>query len=212
MLRTLAADGKGKESGIMAKKRNRGAGRPVTNTQSGESSSPSGGGIRGRTDAAQAASSSSGGGNGQTAQAAAGQTASAETARPLDKISAMGHAVWLMTQSAPHKHLFITDLEWLLMPAIAAGQFRLWRKDNLPLAFASWAFLNEETEKRMIAGNQRLGPGAWTSGDRLWLMDLIAPFGGKEEALKELKEKVFPGRTIKSLQPDAEGKMRVMEW
>ena len=149
--------------------------------------------------------------------AAAGSVASDEAAaveaqRPLDKVSAMGHAVWLMTQSPVHKHLFISDLEWLLMPPIASGQFRLWRKDNMPLAFASWAFLSEETEQRMIAGQQRLAPGAWNSGDRLWLMDLIAPFGGKEEALQELKEKVFPGRTIKSLQPDADGKMRVMEW
>ena len=82
----------------------------------------------------------------------------------------------------------------------------------MPLAFASWAFLNEETEKRMVAGKGRIGPGAWTSGDRLWLMDLIAPFGGREDALKELKTAVFPGRTIKSLQPGKDGKLQVMEW
>ena len=158
----------------------------------------------GKTNAAQQAPSTD-------ATSQTGQT-QAETQRPLDKISAVGHAVWLMTQSPLHKHLFITDMEWLLLPPVAAGQFRLWRKDNLPLAFASWAFLNEETEQRMIAGQNRLAPGAWKSGDRLWLMDLIAPFGGKEEVLKELKEQVFPGRTIKSLQPDAEGKMRVMEF
>ena len=132
--------------------------------------------------------------------------------RPLDKVSAVGHATWLMSQSSVHKHLFITDIEWLLLPPIAAGQFRLWRKDNMPLAFASWAFLNEETERRMVEGKGRIGPGAWTSGDRLWLMDLIAPFGGREDALKELKSVVFPGRTIKSLQPDQSGAMRTVEW
>lgn len=163
--------------------------------------------------------------NGETAATAASFTsAAAATAglqgaadggddqRPLDKISAVGHAIWLMTQSPIHKHLFIADMEWLLLPAIAAGQFRLWRKDNLPLAIATWGFLNEEAEQRMISGKGRLAPGAWKSGDRLWLMDLIAPFGGKEEALKELKAVVFPGRTIKSLQPDEQGNMRVMEW
>ena len=64
----------------------------------------------------------------------------------------------------------------------------------------------------MVEGKGRIGPGAWTSGDRLWLMDLIAPFGGKEEALKELKTVVFPGRTIKSLQPDKDGAIRTIEW
>ena len=131
--------------------------------------------------------------------------------RPLDKISAVGHGVWLMTQSPIHKHLFIADLEWMLLPPIAAGQFRLWRKDNLPLAIATWGFLNEEAEQRLIAGKGRLAPGAWKSGDRLWLMDLIAPFGGKDDALKELRTVVFAGKTIKTLQPDETGQMRVVE-
>ena len=132
--------------------------------------------------------------------------------KPLDKISAVGHAAWLMSQSPLHKHLFITDLDWLLMPPIAAGQFRLWRKENMPLAFASWAFLTEEAEQRLIAGRGKLAPGAWSGGDRLWLMDLIAPFGGREEAVKELKTVVFPGRTIKSLNPGQDGKLQVVEF
>ena len=65
-----------------------------------------------------------------TAEAAAAEQAQ-EAQRPLDKISAVGHAVWLMSQSSVHKHLFIADTEWLLLPPIAAGQFRLWRKDNI---------------------------------------------------------------------------------
>lgn len=38
--------------------------------------------------------------------------------------------------------------------------------------------------------------------------------GGQEAAVKELREQVFPGRTIKSLQPapDGSGKMAVVEW
>lgn len=146
-----------------------------------------------------------------TAPTMASEGVASDGGRPLDKISAVGHAVWLMTQSPLHKHLFLTDLEWLLMPPIAAGQFRLWRKDNMPLAFASWALLTEEAEQRLIAGRAKLAPAAWTGGDRLWLMDLIAPFGGREEAVKEIKTVVFPGRTIKSLQPGPDGKLQILE-
>ncbi|MBT3333222.1 MAG: toxin-activating lysine-acyltransferase [Rhodospirillaceae bacterium] len=55
-----------------------------------------------------------------------------------------------MMRSAPHRHLFVGDLEWLLMPPIACKQFRLWRRENMPVAFASWALLSDEVEARLI--------------------------------------------------------------
>ena len=79
------------------------------------------------------------------------------------------------------------------------------------LAFASWAFLNEEAEQRLMTGKGRIAPGMWNSGDRVWLMDLVAPFGGRDDALKELKSAVFPGRTVKTMAPGPDGKMQVVE-
>lgn len=35
--------------------------------------------------------------------------------------------------------------------------------------------------------------------DRLWVVEVIAPFGGSEEMVKDLKAKVFPDRQIKYL-------------
>lgn len=40
-------------------------------------------------------------------------------------------------------------------------------------------------------------PEDWKSGDKLWVVEIIAPFGGAEEMLKDLKMKVFPEREIK---------------
>jgi cytolysin-activating lysine-acyltransferase len=31
----------------------------------------------------------------------------------------------------------------------------------------------------------------WKCGDKLWIVEMIAPFGGIDEMLKELKAKVF---------------------
>ena len=36
-----------------------------------------------------------------------------------------------------------------------------------------------------------MAPNDWQSGDRLWLVELIAPFGGQEEMLKDLQVNVF---------------------
>ncbi len=62
------------------------------------------------------------------------------------------------------------------------------------------AFHDAWVEARIMQGLRKLGPADWKSGDRLWLMDLILPFGGLQDAAKELREAVFKGKKVKSLQ------------
>ncbi len=130
-----------------------------------------------------------------------------------DLSSILGQAAGVMMHSPLHKHMFVQDLEWLLMPPIGLKQFRLWRRDNLPVAFASWAFLNDEAATRLAAGVRRLAPAEWRSGDQLWLIDLVCPFGGTEEIMRRLKEETFKSRKVKSLQPAPGGQgVSVVEW
>jgi cytolysin-activating lysine-acyltransferase len=49
-------------------------------------------------------------------------------------------------------------------------------------------------------------PQGWKSGDRLWMVEVIAPFGGADEMVKDLKAKVFPGREMKVLAVGAKGR------
>jgi len=129
-----------------------------------------------------------------------------------DKIAAVGHATWLMTHSRIHRHLFLTDLDWLVIPAVSLGQYKLWTQDGRPHGFASWALLGEDAEARIRDGIRRILPTDWQSGETLWLMDFLAPFGGQQELLQELKQNVLGGRLLKSLQPGPDGRLAVMEW
>ena len=63
-----------------------------------------------------------------------------------------------------------------------------------------------------MKGIRRLMPTDWKSGDSLWLIDFIAPFGGQEEMILDLKDKALNGRAIKSLQPHARGGTAAREW
>ena len=56
------------------------------------------------------------------------------------------------------------------------------------------------------AGTTKLRPQDWKSGDKLWVVEVIAPFGGAEEMVKDLKEKVFPTRQIHYLAVNKDGK------
>lgn len=143
-------------------------------------------------------------GNGKVAPTAT--PSAAATHQPSGPGEVLGEVVWLMTQSAAHKHLFLADLEWLVMPPITHRQFRLFREADKPLAFACWALVNEETERRLLTGQQRLRPDEWQSGDRAWIIAVIAPFGNAEAAFANLKQTIFKDHRLMALQPRPDGK------
>ncbi len=124
----------------------------------------------------------------------------------------LGRITWLMLQSEQHKHLFLTDLEWRVLPPVLLKQFRLFRKDGAPIGYAAWALVDENTDQRLRKGETKLKPEDWRSGPNLWLLDLIAPFGGDKMMLKELGEKVFKGKAFRTFMPGKDGKgLRVVE-
>jgi cytolysin-activating lysine-acyltransferase len=114
-----------------------------------------------------------------------------------------------MTRSIAHRHIFVADLEWMVIPPIELGQFRMYRRESMPLAFASWALVSEETEKRLASGMARLAPTEWRNGDRLWLVELLAPFGNTDAVLDDLKKSVFAGRSFKLHRRGADWMPRV---
>jgi cytolysin-activating lysine-acyltransferase len=133
------------------------------------------------------------------------------TAPALTGGAALGHAVWLMMNMPMYRHVFLSDLEWMVLPPILLNQFRLFNADNKVVAFAAWAYLSGEVEKRLQEPNPRLAPAEWKSGDRLWLIDVFAPFGHTEAALQELRDTAFAGKSFKMHRMQPDGKRVVIE-
>lgn len=129
----------------------------------------------------------------------------------LTLAGALGEVVWLFMQSPGHRHLFLADLEWLVMPAMMLGQFRTFRSGEQIAGLALWATVSEEVEKRLTAGVVSLAPADWKSGDRLWLVELVAPFGGADAMIEDLKTSVFRGKTAKIRLTGADGKSVVAD-
>jgi cytolysin-activating lysine-acyltransferase len=132
----------------------------------------------------------------------------APSGTPRTVAEALGQIVWLLSQSPQHRELRIKDLEWSFMPAVLVEQFRIFRfgplpglegvdlralapaglsKDALeqvPLGVAIWAKLSEAAEAKLERG-ERLSMEDWKSGDRVWLVELIAPFANAQNKLAE---------------------------
>ena len=126
----------------------------------------------------------------------------AQSLELIKRLPAIGPVLLLYMQSAHRRLHFIADLEWLLLPPLVNGQCKLYMKKEYPISFVSWAFLNEETERYLLAGGGRLRPSDWKSGDRLWLIDIVAPFGEVDKMLDDIRKNEFPDKTIRLVAPD----------
>jgi cytolysin-activating lysine-acyltransferase len=118
--------------------------------------------------------------------------------------AALGQVVWLMMNTPAFRHMFLADLEWMVLPPILLGQFRIMYDGGKPVAFAAWGYLSEEAEARLQQPNPRLQPNDWKSGDRLWLVSVIAPFGHGEKMLEDVRRTALAGKSFKfhRHQPD----------
>lgn len=120
-----------------------------------------------------------------------------------------GQATWLMTQSRGHRTMFLSDLEWMLMPAILLRQFRLFPGKDQPLGIALMGQLSDEASKRLETSG-KIKPEDWKSGDNLWLVELVAPFGQQDAMLGDLRATVFKGKQFKMYATDNTGQRQVI--
>lgn len=117
----------------------------------------------------------------------------------------LGETCWLLSQSPVHRYnFFLADLEWMVLPAIFHGQFKLYRTDKNPAAMAIWALVSDEVEEKLMNGATKLTPKDWKSGEKIWLIDVISPYGKMEEILSDLKQTSLQGKSFKyhKTQPD----------
>ncbi len=131
---------------------------------------------------------------------------------PKTVAQVLGEVVWLLSQSSTHKQLFIADLEWFCMPPLLLEQFRIYNGPDRPAAVALWAKVSDATQMRLLEGGARLRPDEWRGGEHRWLMELVAPFGGQDEILRDLSSQVFEGGAFRFHQVTPEGQRVVREY
>jgi len=140
-------------------------------------------------------------GNGPASQFT--QPAPTEASRTVAGV--LGEITWLMTQSPNHKGFFISDLEWMIMVPVMLQQFRLFYDKDKPIGVALYARVDDEVEERLKSGSARLRPQDWKSGDKLWIVEIIAPFGGHEAMMNDFKQQLFKDTDVHFLMRSAKG-------
>lgn len=132
---------------------------------------------------------------------------------PCREAEALGGAVWLWMHSEAHRDAPVHLLSTMLLPAIRSGQFVLASEAGKPVFYLSWASFSEQAEARYLAHPPEcMSDSDWASGDRLWLLDWIAPFR-HTRVLRHLVARLFFDRCMRALdhRGDERG-LRVMEY
>lgn len=137
-----------------------------------------------------------------------------EAKAALKKLPILGPVFWLYARDERRKFTFIADQDWLLMPPVVLDQCKLYMKDEMPWVFITWALVSDEIDARLRSHVPKIAPHEWKSGEHIWLIDIVAPFGQSDEMVEELRRTQFPGRKICALMPDVQqgSGLIVREW
>jgi cytolysin-activating lysine-acyltransferase len=128
-----------------------------------------------------------------------------EAKASLKKLPILGPALWLFARDERKKFTFIADQDWLVMPPLILDQCKLYMKDEIPWAFCTWAFVSDQVDERLSSSIPKIAPHEWKSGEHLWLIDVVAPFGGADEIITDLQKTNFAGKAFKALTPQPNG-------
>lgn len=107
-------------------------------------------------------------------------------------MSLLGEMVWLYSHSKIHQRWHIASVQQWLVPAIAHKSFRIYREKGKPVGLVTWTRLDAKTETAYVRNPASLVPDHWNSGDRLWGLDFIAPFGHTQMIVHDLRTNLFP--------------------
>jgi cytolysin-activating lysine-acyltransferase len=144
--------------------------------------------------------------------AAASRAATTMDRSQADMSSAFGQIVWLLMSSPLHRQTFLADLERTILPALMCQQYRIFKHRQVPVGFVTWAYVNDEIDARFLAGKPVLKPEEWRSGDRIWVVDLVAPFGGAESILRHMSEQALATEAFRLIRLNPEnGSLQVQE-
>ena len=119
-------------------------------------------------------------------------------AYPPDR--AFAQFVLLCRHSEVHRRWSVDDLATNFLPAIGHGQFQLYQAGPKVIGGMTWAWLDALTEAKLLADGLTPPGEAWKSGDRLWFIDFLAPYGHARTIARHFMTHLMPAESGRGLR------------
>jgi cytolysin-activating lysine-acyltransferase len=158
------------------------------------------------------------GANGGSGPQPAAVAAKPEAVRPRDArqtrfAQSFAQIVAVLMRDPNFRNMRLADLEWLVLPPVMAGQFRLAQAPSphgrakgqdggvlVPVAVALWARVSAAIDKGLSENLDkpvRLRAGDWACGDNVWLMAVAGDQRAVPKFLERLAETEFKGQRVR---------------
>lgn len=140
-----------------------------------------------------------------------------DSAMVRDYATMRGHLAFLMARQCDYREYpLAVMIDWLEIP-IALDQVQVFfhASSYEPVGYVTWAWLTPEVEQRWLGDpSVILHYSEWNEGERLWIMDFVAPFGHAGDIARHLRRHGFAGHTLaRSVRRDVDGNVaRISTW
>ncbi|MEL6682869.1 MAG: toxin-activating lysine-acyltransferase [Pseudomonadota bacterium] len=130
----------------------------------------------------------------------------------------IGACLYLLSRSAYHRGLRVGPyLRKHVLPALEAGQIRIWQQKGHPVGFVSWRYIDDRTKAALQGGDTECLETAealpWNFGQHLFFNDLVFPDASISEAMSILKHDQFAHETCAyAIRRYASGKTRFIRF
>lgn len=131
---------------------------------------------------------------------------------------AFGSIVAIYMRSTTHRELRLVDVENIIGPAIATGQFSLaeaaHKESGLitPVAVVLWASLSDALDQAISTHPEMplaLKPADWKSGDNVWVVEALGDQRVIGSIMQHLHQGTWKGRSVKMRTKGQDGKIGV---
>ncbi len=118
----------------------------------------------------------------------------------------LGEILWLYSHSPLHRRLRLFEVEQYVLPAIKHQRYRIYKRNGVPVGYVSIAHLAKDIESAWLGGKYTLQPDDWLSGDRIWILQYVVPFGDVEDVKERLRrEPELSHGPVWALRPNKKG-------
>ena len=119
---------------------------------------------------------------------------------------ALGEVLLFLAGHPAFEYLFLNEMEDGILHPVMLRQFRLiHNEEGIPLAYVSWAMMNEESMHR-IKDSGKIVREDWNSGKQPVIMDAVAPNAEMaERAAEKVRREVLKTESVMTLRPLPEG-------
>jgi hemolysin-activating ACP:hemolysin acyltransferase len=131
---------------------------------------------------------------------------------PERQLADLGAMFFLMSLSRYHRHRPLAQIHASLDIPLRLSQYRILRSDDYPRAFFTWAGLDHAAETHFAVDRMPLRKEQWNSGASLWVVDLVAPFGHLDQAIRMMAANRQTNRVRTLWHNKAGTRARVIEW